>query len=41
MVNCPLPEERNKPGYEFAKQSCGKGKEYLAKMISEEKRRRR
>ncbi|MGM9890136.1 MAG: hypothetical protein ACI317_04865 [Floccifex porci] len=23
MVNCPLPEERNRPGYEFAKQSCG------------------
>lgn len=23
MVNCPLPEERNEPGYEFAKQSCG------------------
>lgn len=23
MVNCPLPEEREVPGYEFAKQSCG------------------
>lgn len=23
MVNCPLPEERNQIGYEFAKQSCG------------------
>jgi len=23
MVNNPLPEERNAPGYEFAKQSCG------------------
>ena len=23
MVNCPLPEERDVPGYMFAKQSCG------------------
>ena len=23
MVNNPLPEERNVPGYEFARQSCG------------------
>ena len=23
MVNCPLPEERNQPGYQFAKQCCG------------------
>lgn len=23
MVNCPLPEERNAEGYEFARQSCG------------------
>lgn len=23
MVNCPLPEERNQPGYKFARQSCG------------------
>lgn len=23
MVNCPLPEERNQPGYQFAKKCCG------------------